>query len=181
MINNRGVEEFQEMCRREFQFLEDYGFVEQERGTEKTKLKPLELYYVSPKTSILIIGRSYRSPFYVMFGPAERAAQVGYPAYDLGDLLQIRRPDLSLEDSAGKLPTLDEAAEVRHYALALKETADDVLRGDFSIAPQIEDIIERRRKELRRLDRRKWLESWKSSWQGCMRRWWRKRRARARR
>ena len=96
MSDKFGVEEFQELCRREFQFLEDYGFVERERGTEETiKLKPLEVQYVSPKTSILVIGPSYRNSLYVLFGPAERAAREGYPAYSLDDLLQIRRPDLS--------------------------------------------------------------------------------------
>ena len=182
MSDKFGVEEFQELCRSEFHFLEEnYGFVEQELGKEGTiNRRRFEVQYVSPKTYVLVVGLSYAHSLGVWFGPAERAAPESSPGYNLEDLLQIRRPDLSLEKTIGKRANSDQPAQIRHYARALKESADDVLRGDFSILPQLEEILDRRRKELRWLYLREWLKDWNLSFQGCMARLRRKRRAGAR-
>lgn len=181
MSDKFGVEEFKELCRQEFQFLEeDYGFAEGELGSEITSNRsPFEVQYVSPKTFVLVMGVSYGYSLDVLFGPAEREAS--FPAYILEDLLKIRRPDLSLDKTIGKLSRPGQPAQIRHYARALKECADDVLRGDFSILPQLDEIMERRRKELEWLYLREWFRGWKLSFQGCMARWRRKRRARGRR
>ena len=179
MSDKFGAEEFQELCRSEFHFLkDDYGFVEPELSKEEiTNRNPFEVDYVSPTTSVLVIGVSYGHGLDVIFGPTSPESRKYPPRYVLEELLQIRRPDLSLEDTVGKLSRPDQPAQIRHYARALKEAADDVLRGDFSIASQLEDIIETRRKQLRWLYLREWLKDWKLSFQGCMARW---RRARAR-
>jgi hypothetical protein len=181
MSDEFGAEEFQELCRSEFHFLEeDYGFVEQELGKVGTiNRRHMRVQYVSPKTWVLVVGESYAEDLGVWFGPTERVAPESSPGYNLQDLLQIRRPDL-LEKTIGELANSDEPTQIRHYARALKESADDVLRGDFSIQPQLEEIIDRRRKELTRLYRREWLKNWKLSFQGCMARWRRKLRAGAR-
>jgi hypothetical protein len=177
-----GVEEFQKLCRREFRFLEeDYGFAEPEVGSEVTSnLLPFEMQYVSLKTFVRVISVSYGHGLNVLFGPSEPEARPSFPAYVLEDLLKIRRPDLSLDKTIGKFSRHDQLSQMRHYARALKECADDVLRGDFSILPQLDEIMEQRRKELRWLYLREWLKEWKLAWHGCMA-GWRKRRARARR
>ena len=182
MSNKSVVEEFKESCRREFRFLEeDYGFVECE-PVKKGGINriPYEVLYVSPKTSVLVLSQSYGSSFVVLFGPTGPDAREIYPRYELEALLQIRRPDLSLERIVGRLVP-DLTGQIRHYSRALKETADDVLRGDFSILPQVAEIVERRRKELERQVSRGWFKEWKLVFQGCMARWRRMRRAKARR
>jgi hypothetical protein len=183
MINKSDVKEFQELCRREFRFLEeDYGFAEREVEEEGTiNWNPFELQYVSPKTSVLVLSQSYGHSFVVLFGPTEPTAGEIHPRYDLETLLQIRRPDLSLEKIFGRLARPDLPAQISHYSRALKESADDVLRGDFSILPQLAEIIERRRKELERQYSHSWLNHWKFSFQGCMARWRRMLRVKARR
>ena len=183
MNDKSAVEEFREMCRREFRFLvEDYGFAEREPGDKGTiNWYPFEVQYVSPKTSVLVLSQSYGSSFVVLFGPTEPDARDTYPRYNLESLLQIRRPDLSLERIVGTQDRPDLTGQIRHYSSALKEAAADVLRGDFSILPQVAEIEERRRKEFERYYSRGWLKEWKLSFQGCMARWRRSRRAKARR
>lgn len=182
MNNKSVVEEFKESCRREFRFLEeDYGFVEREPVTKAGMYRtPYEVLYVSPKTSVLVLSQSYGTSFVVLFGPTGPDALEIYPRYELEALLQIRRPDLSLERIVGRLMP-DLTGQIRHYSRALKETADDVLRGDLSILPQVGEIVERRRKELERQVSRSWFKEWKIVFHGCMAGWRRRRRAKARR
>ena len=179
MNDKLGVEKFRESCRPDFRFLEEeYGFAERKLGKNETIDGILfAVEYVSPKTSVLVMSQSYGHSLAVLFGPTEPEA----PRYNLEALLEIRRPDLSLEGTVGKLARLDQSAQIRHYSRALKESADDVLRGDFSILPQVAEIMERRRKEYERLYSRGWLKEWKLVIQGCMAGWRRARRAKARR
>ena len=175
------VQEFRELCRREFRFLtEDYGFAERELQ-EGTNWTPYRVQYVSAKTSVVVLSQSYGHTFVVLFGPTEPEAREITPRYDLETLLQIRRPDLSLEPAVSRLAGPDMDTQIRHYSRALKEAADDVLRGDFTILPQLAEIIERRRKELERQYSYRWLKDWKLVLQGCMAGWRRRRRAKARR
>ena len=171
------------MCRREFRFLvEDYGFTERELGEEGTiNRTPFEVQYVSPKTSVLVLSQSYGTSFVVLFGPTETDAREIYPRYDLESLLQIRRPDLSLERIVGRVNWPDLPGQVRHYSRALQESAADVLRGDFAILPQVAEIRERRRKEFERQYYSHGFKDWKLSFQGCMARWRKMLRAKARR
>jgi hypothetical protein len=181
MSDQSVVNEFQELCRREFRFLEeDYGFAEREVEKESTIRNPFQVQYVSPKTVVRVLSQSYGSSLVVLFGPTEPGAREIYRWYDLESLLQIRRPDLSLERIVGSFAMPDLTGQITHYSRGLKECADDVLRGDLSILPQLAKVIERRRKELERQYSRGWLKEWKLSFQGCMARWWRMRGAKAR-
>ena len=176
------VEEFQELCRREFRFLEeDYGFAERELGKEATiNGSRFAVQYVSPKASVAVLSQSYGTSFVVLFGPTEPQARKIDPRYDLESLLEIRRPDLSLDRIIGRLNRPDLTGQIRHYSRALKESADDVLRGDFSILPQVAEIMERRRKEYERQFSRGLLKDLKVSFEGCLARWRNRRRAKAR-
>lgn len=170
------------MCRPEFRFLvDDYGFVERESVNEEPiSGTPFELQYVSPKTSVLVLSQSYGTSCVVLFGPTQPNMREVYRHYNLECLLEIRRPDLSLE-RIGERDRPDLTGQIRHYSRALKECADDVLRGDFSILPQVAEISERRRKEYERKYSRGWFKEWKLVFHGCMAGWRRRRRAKARR
>lgn len=183
MNDKSAVEKFQQLCRPQFRYLVDeYGFVERESGNEEpVSGTPFELEYVSLRTSVLVLSQSYGSSFVVLFGPTQPNMREVYRHYDLESLLEIRRPELSLDRIVGYLDRPDLAGQIRHYARVLKECADDVLRGDFSILPQVAEISERRRKEYERKYSRSLFQEWKLVFHGCMAAWRRRRRAKARR
>ena len=184
MNDKSAVEEFHELCRPELRFLvEEYGFVERELGKDEEPITgiPFELQYVSPKTSVLVLSQSYGNSFVVLFGPNQPDMREVYRHYNLECLLEIRRPDLSLERIVAERDKPDLTSQIRHYSRALKECADDVLRGDLSILPQVAEISERRRKEYERKYSRGWFKEWKLVFHGCMAGWRRRRRAKARR
>ena len=180
MNDKSAVEEFHELCRPEFQFLvEEYGFVERELGKDEEPITgiPFELQYVSPKTSVLVLSQSYGHSCAVLFGPTQPDMREVYRHYNLECLLEIRRPDLSLERIVAERDRPDLTGQIRHYSRALRECADDVLRGDLSILPQVAEISERRRKEYERKYSRSWFTEWKLVFHGCMAGWRRRRRA----
>jgi hypothetical protein len=140
-----------------------------------------ELQYVSPKTSVLVLSQSYGHSCAVLFGPTQPNMREVYRHYDLECLLEIRRPDLSLERIVAERDRPDLTGQIRHYSRALKDCADDVLRGDFSILPQVAEIRERRRKEYERKYSRTWFKEMKLIFHGWTAGWRRRRRAKARR
>jgi len=131
-------EEFLDAIRIEFQFLaSDYGFAEPEKRTDPYP-NPYSVLYRKAPIEILIEGISYGSGMDVEIRIKKDALGKEQDRFSVGWLTQIRRPDLlepEFPDKRGQLLQLPK------LAYQLKEFADDVLRGDLSVLPQIRDAI----------------------------------------
>ena len=186
-----GGEQFQELCRREFRYLEEeYGFAERPPGKPGTVNSRLsEVRYVSATTFVLIKGLDMGEAAGVYFGRPEPEALENEwfydstllgTSYNLETLLKIRRPDLSLAEAIQAHGDTGPAFQIKHYARSLRECADDVLRGDLSILPTVKEAEERRRKELGRQGFREWLGDlvalWRARFRARLRRGFRRRR-----
>jgi hypothetical protein len=98
MSDQSVVNEFQELCRREFRFLEeDYGFAEREVEKESTIRNPFQVQYVSPKTVVRVLSQSYGSSLVVLFGPTEPGAREIYRWYDLSLCCKFAVPTCRLK------------------------------------------------------------------------------------
>jgi hypothetical protein len=82
----------------------------------------------------------------VRVGRVEPEAWETWRHYGLEDLLHLRCPELSLVGPDGFHVSRDQSFQLQHYAHALKTCAADVWRGDFSVLPQLHQVIERRAK-----------------------------------
>jgi len=140
-------DQFKELCRQEFHFLTDeYGFTERELPKIEF-MNQVQVQFVNTTTLVAVEGLSYGQQVRVSIGRVEPEAWETNEKYYLGDLLEIRSPELSLIGPDGFSVSSDQAFQIKHYAHALKKCADDVLRGDLSIFPKLHEAIERRRKE----------------------------------
>jgi hypothetical protein len=68
--------------------------------------------------------------------------------FDLNDLIRVRGGERLSKGSESMYDRAALAKTVEEYANALKSHASDVIDGDFSILPQIKEIVARRAKEL---------------------------------
>lgn len=141
--------EFREICRREFQYLlTDYGFKELPASGDPWGFM---VRFESPATLITVVGRSfgYWTDVYV-----DRAGASSEPDYDVFNgcdvrkLLATRKARLPLASPFWfGLPALllswipwkplriqnDQRLQIPVYAKALREAAQDVLRGDLTV------------------------------------------------
>jgi hypothetical protein len=73
-----------------------------------------------------------------------------YPTYCFGDLLALRDPGFTLI-TAKPTDTRDvQKIQMDQYAAALRQYADDVLRGDFSVFPRLAEAINERQRQYNR-------------------------------
>ena len=80
-----------------------------------------------------------------------------WTAFEVEDLLTVRAPDFdqspllatrSWEDSKGEDAILDDVRQkLEIYAAALREYGGDILRGDFSIFPQLDKLVKQKVKK----------------------------------
>ncbi|CAG0987050.1 hypothetical protein ANRL3_02512 [Anaerolineae bacterium] len=131
--------EFKDYCRLQFKYLEnEFGFQEEpvwKYGSE------YEVSFSNPTTRIVVQGVSYGFGIEVWLCTKEK-----YRGFSWADLLAIRKPDFEFiaakpsDTSEIQKPQLEQAAK------ALREFASDVLNGDFSIFPLLEDRVREREK-----------------------------------
>ncbi len=136
------AQEFKDYCRVQFKYLEnEFGFQEEpvwKYGGE------YEVSFSNPTTRIVVQGVSYGFGIEVWLCTKEK-----YRGFSWVDLLAIRKPDFEFivakpsDTSEIQKPQLDQAAKT------LKDYAADVLNGDFSIFPLLEDRVREREKAYR--------------------------------
>lgn len=130
--------------RTEFQFLvDDYGFAEVDKRLEPYS-NPYSVLYSKDRLEILVEGHSYGSGTAIEFRVKRGWLRRQQDSFDLGWLTEIRRPDLlapEFPDKRGQLRQLPKLAR------ELKEVASDMLRGDFSVVPQVLAAIAKARIE----------------------------------
>jgi len=140
------LNQFHDYARQAFQFLvEAYGYSE----VPLPKGKFVNKYMVCFSNGVTWVGVE---GIHWGFGIDVRLAShdpglMQYPTYCLDDLLALRDPGF-IPIAAKPTDTQDiQKSQMDQYADALRRHADDVLRGDFSVFPQLAEAINRRRQE----------------------------------
>ncbi len=129
MTTSPTLSEFKETVREAFGYLErEFAFHEVVPPATLLEGNPFVVWFVNATTLVQVEGVGWGFAAQVLLGPAagrhERQADV-----PLWAIIKDRAPDL-YEQSA-RAP--GQLGAIRHYARALRETASDVLTGDFGI------------------------------------------------
>ncbi|HJR58323.1 MAG TPA: hypothetical protein VJ813_02950 [Vicinamibacterales bacterium] len=137
MTTSPTVTEFTAAVREAFGYLaREFGFREVDPPAKELELNPFLVRFVSPTTVVQVEGINWGFAAQVIVGPDGGQE----PLLPLWAVIRLRRPDLYEEvmKSPGQL------GEIRAYARALRETASDVLSGDFGVLAAAHAIVEAR-------------------------------------
>jgi hypothetical protein len=121
--------EFRETVRDAFGYLgREFAFREVEPPAKGFEVNPFLIWFVNTTTLVQVEGTNWGFGAEVILGPAD-AGEEWHAIVPLWAVLQHRRPDLyeQVARSPGQL------GMIRTYAHALRETASDVLRGNFGV------------------------------------------------
>jgi hypothetical protein len=157
---NDPAEDFFEVCTTSFDFLVgQFGF---KRRAKKRDAGVFRVPYEGALTKVEI-GFEWRDQYvYVLLGRRDGAragkgeatprAAGEITAFNLEDLLSLRAPGRGVDESVfGRALTREDFEHVcGTYSAALREHAADVLRGDFSVLPQVAKIVRGRMEKFSR-------------------------------
>lgn len=130
--------EFKETVRAAFGYLgREFAFREVEPPAEHLEANPFIVWFANATTLVKVEGTNWGFAAQVILGPAN-AADRWQDSVPLWAVMKRRRPDLYEEaaKSAGQL------GDIRVYAHALREAADDVLRGNFGVFASVRAVVE---------------------------------------
>ena len=135
--------------RKEFAFLEsEYGYTELVERPEQY-INPYSILFRRSPVEVLIEGISYGCGTNIEFRIRDNIAEPSSDQFCISWITTIRRPDLQaweFPDKRGQLIQLPKIAR------ELRAVADDLLRGDLSILPQVRTAIAKaQKKKLRNL------------------------------
>ncbi|NOS72558.1 MAG: hypothetical protein HOP33_21885 [Verrucomicrobia bacterium] len=133
--------QFQSDCRNAFRFLEDHYkcSIVQPPPDERLPewLRGLELHYQNTTTEIII----HFEPLDAVPVIHIRRRGADRNSHSLGVLLLVKDPGLhSLTSKKAGHPLRDPTVMLELYAHALRTAGDDVLRGDFTIFPKLDEM-----------------------------------------
>ena len=134
------VEEFREYGRRAFHFLvEEYGFREVPAPKGKSA-NEFVVCFSNGVTWIGVEGINWGFGIDVRLASHDRA-QMKYRTYCFQDLLDLRSPGFPIPAAKPTDTREIQKAQMDSYAAALRVHAKDVLRGDFSVFPELAAAI----------------------------------------
>ncbi len=137
-------EELLDSIRTEFQFLvSNYGFAESDKRTDPYP-NPYSVLYRKAPIEVLVEGISYGCGMDVEIRIKKDELGKEQDRFSVGWLTQIRRPVFLAPEFPSKRGQL---VQLPKLAYQLKAVADDILRGDLSILPQVWDVIAKARAE----------------------------------
>ncbi|WDE10646.1 hypothetical protein [Thalassomonas haliotis] len=127
------LEEFKKNAQDEFKFLiTEYDFIEVPLDEHENGCA---IKLTNSTTKVVIEGINWGSNTRVAFGGLEEK----FENHDLGFLIKIIKPSLELSEIDKEKGQLH---QLSCYANIMKEIAVQILKGDFSIFPEIEKIKE---------------------------------------
>jgi hypothetical protein len=138
MTESPALIEFQETARDAFEYLgREFAFREVAPPAKYLEVNPFIVWFANATTLVRVEGINWGFAAQVMLGPAD-AEDGWHDTVPLWAVIKHRRPELyeELTRSAGQL------GDIRLYAHALRETASDVLRGDFGMFAAARAIVE---------------------------------------
>jgi hypothetical protein len=137
--------EFQETARDAFGYLgREFAFREVKPPARYLEVNPFIVWYANETTLVQVEGTNWGFAAQVILGPAD-PEDGWHDKVPLWAVIKHRRPELYQEAtrSAGQL------GDIHHYAHALRETASDVLGGNFGVFAAARAIVEARGAQLR--------------------------------
>jgi hypothetical protein len=151
-IDNPTLEDFLRCARREFNFLVvEFGFLDQALS-KRRDVNPFQVRFRNATTLVEVEGINWGYGVNVILGPRRQPLFRAENTFPLWPIVKLRRPDLY-----DKLHIGDQLAQLSAWAVALRECAGDVLRGNFTIrAEVVKQMIEETA-----LSRRSESEEWR--------------------
>ena len=135
-ISNPTLEDFLRCARQEFHFLVvEFGFRQQVLPKDRD-VNQFQVRYRNATTFVEVEGTNWGYGINVLLGPRPRPIFWPDDPFPLWPIVKLRRPDLY-----DVLPIGDQLAQLATHAMALRECARDVLRGDFRIRDEVENPI----------------------------------------
>lgn len=135
-IRNPSLDEFLIRARHTFAFLvAEFAFDEQP-SPRHTDVNPYQVRYLNATTSATVEGINWGYGVSVLLGPTRRRILRRDDAFPLWPLVKLRRPDLYRSLWVG-----DQLEQLAAHAVALRECAAEVLRGDFDIRSEVERLL----------------------------------------
>jgi hypothetical protein len=129
--------EFKETVRDAFGYLvREFAFQEEEPAAKDLDVNPFVIWFANTTTLVQVEGINWGFAAQVTLGPAG-AWEAWHGTVPLWAIIRHRRPDLY--EQIGRSP--GQLGEIRAYAHALRETADDVLRGSFAVFAAARAIV----------------------------------------
>lgn len=145
-----GREELLAAMRKEFAFLgPEYGYVELVERPERY-MNPYSILFRRAPVEVLVEGVSYGGGTTIEFRIRDDVRQPPIDQFCISWITTIRRPDLQVPvfpDRRGQLLQLPK------LAFELRAVADDLLRGDLSILPQVRSAIAKAQAEGQEAER----------------------------
>ncbi|HSF31173.1 MAG TPA: hypothetical protein VLK82_11980 [Candidatus Tectomicrobia bacterium] len=150
-IENPTLEDFLRCAREEFHFLAvEFRFREQTLPKHRD-VNQFQVRYRTATTLVEVEGTNWGYGVDVLLGPKRQPTFRSEDTFPLWPIVKLRRPDLYDTLGIG-----DQPAQLAAHAVALRECAQEVLRGDFSIRGEVRRLIE----EVA-LSQRSELEEWR--------------------
>jgi len=138
MTNAPTLIEFQNAVRDAFGYLgREFGFREVEPPAKQLEVNPFILWFVNSTTLVQVQGINWGFAAQVILGPAD-AGSDWHATVPLWPIIKRRRPELY----AKSLSSPGQLGDIGDYAYALRETASDVLRGDFAAFSSARAVVE---------------------------------------
>jgi hypothetical protein len=138
MTESPTLVEFKEAARDAFGYLgREFAFREVEPPAQQLEVNPFIVWFANATTLVQVEGINWGFGAQVIVGPAGAGVE-WRDTVPLWAIIKHRRPDLyeAAMSSAGQL------GDIRVYAHALRETASDVLRGDFGALASARALVE---------------------------------------
>jgi hypothetical protein len=136
-IYNPTLEEFLGRARQAFHFLiVEFGFREQALPRHGD-VNQFQVRYRNASTLVEIEGTNWGYGVNVLLGPRRQPIFRPVDIFPLWPIVKLRRPDLYDALDIG-----DQLSQLTAWAAALRECAEDVLRGDFSIRAEVKKLTE---------------------------------------
>ena len=136
-IHNPTLEDFLRCARHEFHFLVvEFGFKEQSLPRHRDK-NQFQVRYRNSTTLVEVEGINWGYGVNVLLGPRRKLIFRSEATFPLWPIVKLRRPDLYDALDIG-----DQLSQLTAWAAALRECAEDVLRGDFSIRAEVKKLTE---------------------------------------
>jgi hypothetical protein len=135
-ILNPSLEDFLARARQAFGFLiEDFAFQEQAVPRDGDA-NDYQVRYVNTTTSVSVEGISWGYGVNVLLGPKRQPIFRRLSPLPLWAIVKLRRPDLY-----DRLAIGDQLEQLSAHAIALRECATEVLRGDFKVRTDAERLL----------------------------------------
>ena len=146
-IRNPSLEEFLARARHEFAFLiAEFAFQEQ-AVPQNWDVNRFQVRYANSASLVRAEGINWGYGVTVLLGPKRQPISDPENTFPLWAIVKLRRPDLYDGLNAG-----DQLEQLAAHAIALRECASDVLRGNFDVRAAVDRLLDRnlssRRSEL---------------------------------